>query len=62
MPIKSFPGPRWCYVGMQVNYCGAVWTIGSMAAGAILNGAYTSVIHNAYGESERVAGDYLSPA
>lgn len=26
------------------------------------SGAYTFVIHNAYGESERVAGDHLSPA
>lgn len=47
---------------MRVNYCGAVWTIGAMAAGAILNGAYTFVIHNAYGESERVSGDHLTPA
>lgn len=40
---------------MRVNYCGAVWTIGSMVAGAVLSGAYTFVIHNAYGERELVS-------
>ncbi|KAF3400493.1 hypothetical protein DPV78_005863 [Talaromyces pinophilus] len=39
-----------CYVGIRVNYCGAVWTIGAMAAGAILNGAYIFMMHNAHGE------------
>jgi hypothetical protein len=49
---------------MRVNYCGAVWTIGSMVAGAFFNGACTFVIHNAYGERERVSSEigHLNPA
>ncbi|GIC87606.1 uncharacterized protein Aud_003991 [Aspergillus udagawae] len=51
-----------CYVGMQVNYCGTVWTIAAMAGGAMLNAGYTFVICNMYGETERVSGASLSPA
>ncbi|CAI7602286.1 unnamed protein product [Penicillium glandicola] len=50
-----------CYVGMRVNYCGAVWTIGSMVAGGALNAAFLFVIINTFGQTMTVSGAHLSP-
>lgn len=35
---------------MQVNYCGAVWTIASILAGAGLNSGFSYVLRNAHGQ------------
>ena len=47
---------------MEVNCCGTIWTIGAMAAGAVLNAGYTFMIRNAYGQTASVSGASLSPA